>query len=136
MARPKCCRKISGEEPRSVVFKPVGVPVASLEEIVLTMDEFEAIRLADFLGLYHEQAAARMGVSRQTFGRIISSARSKIARVLMEGLALRIAGGAVERCDRRDFCCLCCRHVWDVPAGAGRPDRCPACRSSEICCRR
>jgi predicted DNA-binding protein (UPF0251 family) len=66
-----------------------------LEEVVLTMDEFEAIRLADREGLYHEEAAQRMNISRQTFGRTLEAARYKIARVLTEGLALRIEGGHV-----------------------------------------
>ena len=89
MARPKCCRRIDWE-PDCRIFKPIGVPFSSLEEVVLSMDEFEAIRLADLERLYHEQAAERMGISRQTFGRILESARSKVARVLTRGLALRI----------------------------------------------
>ena len=67
MARPKCCRRIS-EQPACRVFKPAGVPFSIVEEIVLSMDEFEAIRLADLEGLYQEKAAERMNVSRQTFG--------------------------------------------------------------------
>jgi len=79
--------------------------VASLEEIVLSMDEFEAIRLADLNGLYHEQAAGRMNISRQTFGRVIEVARGKVATVLVKGLALRIEGGEIEMAEMRDFGC-------------------------------
>ncbi len=100
MARPKCCRRIHGE-PNCKIFKPVGVPVSSFEEVVLSIDEFEALRLADLERLYHEQAAEKMGVSRQTFGRIIELARSKLAKVLVEGLALRIEGGEVEMAEKR-----------------------------------
>ena len=51
-------------------------------EVLLTLDEYEAIRLADLEGLYQEQAATRMNVSRQTFGRIVEAARRKVADVL------------------------------------------------------
>ena len=64
-----------------------------LEEVVLTIDEFEAVRLADLEGLYQEQAAEKMNVSRQTFGRIIESARKKVAEALVQGKALKIGGG-------------------------------------------
>ena len=66
MPRPFCCRRIAGR-PGASIFKPIGVPVINLEEVVMTLDEFEAMRLADLEGLYHEEAAARMGVSRATF---------------------------------------------------------------------
>ena len=131
MSRPKCCRRV-GAEPTRKVFKPVGVPVASLEEIVLSMDEFEAIRLADLNGLYHEQAAGRMNISRQTFGRVIEVARGKVATVLVKGLALRIEGGEIEMAEMRNFRCQECQHVWDVPYGTGRPAECPACKSKKL----
>ena len=89
MARPKCCRRIDWA-PDCRIFKPIGVPASSLEEVVLSLDEFEAIRLADLERLYHEQAAEKMGISRQTFGRILESARGKVAMFLARGLALRI----------------------------------------------
>lgn len=89
MPRPRTCRRLSGQPP-SRRFKPVGIPAITLEEVRLKPDEFEAIRLADGLGLYHQDAADRMGVSRQTFGRIIAAARGKVARALVEGLVLAI----------------------------------------------
>ncbi len=131
MPRPKCCRRIDGEPPCGI-FKPAGVPAKLLEEIILTMDEFEAVRLADFDGLYQEQAAARMNVSRQTFGRIIAEARGKVARVLVEGLALRIEGGVIDMADGRIFSCRQCGHKWNEPYGTGRPASCPGCRSRNI----
>ncbi len=82
--------------PRVRYFKPQGVPLAELEEVVLAEDEIEAIRLADFEGLYHDEAARRMGVSRPTFGRIIEGARKKTAEAITSGKAMRIEGGAVE----------------------------------------
>lgn len=61
-----------------------------LEEIALDIDEFEAIRLADFDQLYHEDAAKKMKISRQTFGRILQNARKKVAESLIRGKALKI----------------------------------------------
>ncbi len=95
MPRPKCCRHICGV-PDAIYFKPRGIPSAELEEVILTLDEYEAIRLADFEQLYQAQAAIRMNISRQTFGRIIESAHKKIADVLISGKALKIEGGEVS----------------------------------------
>lgn len=95
MTRPKCCRKIACI-PDVNYYKPKGIPSSILDEVVLTLDEFEAIKLADFEGLYQEQAAVKMDISRQTFGRIIDSAHRKIADVLIHGKALKIEGGEVR----------------------------------------
>ncbi len=92
MVRP-CSRRRIMRLPRAVCFRPVGVPVKDLEEVILTLDEFEAIRLADAEGFYQEHAARSMNVSRQTFGRIINSARHKVADILSKGKALRLEGG-------------------------------------------
>jgi len=69
----------------------------ALEEVNLTLDELEAMRLADLAGLYQEDAARKMNISRQTFGNIINSAHKKIADVLLNAKALKIEGGIVER---------------------------------------
>lgn len=68
-----------------------------LEEINLTLDELEAIRLADLDGLYQQDAAKQMNISRQTFGNIIDKAHKKIADVLLNAKALKIEGGVVKR---------------------------------------
>ncbi|PKN37008.1 MAG: hypothetical protein CVU62_13020 [Deltaproteobacteria bacterium HGW-Deltaproteobacteria-2] len=95
MPRPKCRRNIGGM-PDKNYFKPRGIPTVDLEEIVLNLDEFEAIRLADYEQLYQEEAAAKMNISRQTFGRIIEAAHKKIADVLLHGKALKIEGEEVN----------------------------------------
>ncbi len=77
-------------------FKPRGIPLDRLEEVTLKLDEWEALRLADWEGLYQEEAAGRMGISRQTFGNIIESAHKKIADVLLHAKALKIEGGEVK----------------------------------------
>lgn len=92
MARPKRCRRIA-DLPGVTVFEPAGVPARSLVEIVLTVDEFEALRLADYEGLYQKQAAERMGISRPTFGRIVEAARRKVAQGAGRGRCSEDRGG-------------------------------------------
>ena len=131
MARPRNCRRV-GSMPESDYFKPRGIPLSMLEEVILTVDEFEAIRLADLEGLYQEQAAEKMNVSRQTFGRIIDSAHKKVADALVKGKALKIEGGEFEMASMRKFRCYDCQHSWDLPYGTGRPKNCPSCKSGNI----
>ena len=131
MARPINCRRV-GSMPQSDYFKPRGIPLSVLEEVVLTVDEFEAIRLADHEGLYQEQAAKKMSVSRQTFGRIDDSARKKVADALVKGKALKIEGGEFEMAVMRKFRCYDCKHSWELPYGTGRPENCPSCKSGNI----
>ncbi|MBI1933830.1 MAG: DUF134 domain-containing protein [Ignavibacteriales bacterium] len=71
-------------------YKPQGIPLRLLEEINLERDEFEAINLADLENLSHEEAAKKMKISRATFGRIIKSARNKIAESMIMGKAIKI----------------------------------------------
>jgi len=92
MVRPCKCRHISGELGASY-FKPRGIPCSSLIEVTLTLDELEALKLADLNGEYQEEAAKKMNVSRQTFGLIIEKARKKLADAIVNGKALKIEGG-------------------------------------------
>ena len=77
-----------------------------LEEVSLLMDEVETLRLADLEGLYHEEAAQRMGVSRATFGRILDKARRKVAEALLKGKALKIESNANTKGENHEgrFC--------------------------------
>ena len=92
MTRPKKCRHIKCKA-NAYYFKPRGIPLVDLEDVVLSIDELEAIRLADYIGLYHEKAAAEMKVSRATFGRILRQGRKKVSEALIMGKALRIEAG-------------------------------------------
>lgn len=89
MPRNKCFRNIDFD-PKTTYYKPRGIPMRLLEEITLELDEFEAIRLKDYLGLYQDTAAEKMKISRQTFGRILESAHKKIAEALIHGKAIHI----------------------------------------------
>ncbi len=123
--------RIVGGRPITNIFKPAGIPQHELEEVILTLDELEALRLADFEGKHQEEAAKRMGVSRQTFGNIIESARRKVADVLVNGKLLRIEGGFVSLYPQT-FLCLDCRQEWGMPCGIEKPQHCPYCGSANI----
>ena len=99
MSRPLKCRRVCAN-PQIDYFKPRGVPMLGLQEVSLTVDELEAIRLADLEGLYQEDAAAKMDVSRQTFGSIVSRARRKVADALINAKALKVEGGIVKYSDK------------------------------------
>ena len=89
MARPVKCRNIVSQ-PKSYYFKPRGIPLCDLEESTLAADEFQALKYYDLDGKSQIEAAEARGISRQTFGNIIASARRKIAEALVHGKALRI----------------------------------------------
>lgn len=92
MPRPRKCRMVDAK-PGVWLFKPQGIPARLLDEVYLPIEGYEALRLADLEGLRQDEAAAKMKVSRQTFGRILSDARRAVADALIHGLALRIEGG-------------------------------------------
>jgi uncharacterized protein len=126
MPRPKECRKV-GCVPDKNYFKPRGIPASMLEEVVLTLDEFEAIRLADFEGLYQEDGAKKMNISRQTFGRILESAHNKIADVLINGKALKIEGGDVSLDEIQRLRCPHCKKEFNSSITPGEDLICPRC---------
>ncbi len=95
MPRPPNKRWIGRGLP-SNLFHPAGWHRGRREEVALSLDQLEALRLADVVGLYHEEAAKRMGVSRATFGRILAEARRTLAGAVIEGKAIRTGGGAVD----------------------------------------
>jgi predicted DNA-binding protein (UPF0251 family) len=133
MSRPPKCRRVEFM-PEMTYFKPAGIPVVELEEVQLTVEELEAIRLKDLLGLEQEGCAEKMGVSRPTYHRILSSARSKVAEALVEGKAIRVEGGHFQVVMRR-FKCFNCGNQWELPCGVGPRGHeaiCPKCQSSEV----
>jgi predicted DNA-binding protein (UPF0251 family) len=131
MPRPLKCRRVAFV-PGATYFKPAGIPMSSLEEIQLTLEEAEALRLKDLEGLDQETAAAGMNISRSTFQRVLAAARRKIAEALLNGRAVRIAGGNFEMASRR----LRCQHghEWDTSykADDGTPELCPTCNDPGV----
>ncbi len=127
MVRPRKDR-IVNFNPAVSYFKPRGIPMFDLEEVALTIDEREAIRLADLLDLSHEEAGSRMGVSRATFGRIVKKARKTIADAMINGKAINIEGGNYKIVNsERIFRCQGCSYKWQELPGTGRPETCPSC---------
>ncbi len=128
MTRPKCCRQI-GVMPGKTSFQPEGEMNTPFEEVLLTLDEYEALRLADLEGLYQEEAASRMKISRQTFGRIVEAARRKVADVLVHGKALRIEGGPVSLKQGGVVRCPRCRRALGPGCEKHEEMGCPHCGS-------
>lgn len=89
MVRPRICRRI-GFEPNVTYFKPRGIPLRELQEILLAKDEFEAVRLKDLEGFEQGECAKKMRISQPTFHRILLSARKKIANAIITGKAIKI----------------------------------------------
>lgn len=83
-------RRILRNAPRVFYYKPQGIPLRQLEEVILTPDEFEALKLHDYDGLNHTDAAQKMGISQPTFARILDRTYKKIAQAIVQGKAIRI----------------------------------------------
>jgi len=132
MPRPPKCRRVEFL-PDVTYFKPAGIPLRVLEEVRLSVEEAEAIRLKDLERLEQEQGAERMHISRPTFQRVLASARQKVADALLTGKAIRIDGGNFEIASRRFKCFN--GHEWAVPFEAleGAPPKfCPTCETTTI----
>lgn len=128
MPRPRMCRCVRAL-PAVSHFRPCSRRSAG--EVILAVEELEAIRLADFDRKTQEEAADAMRISRQTFGRVIEMARSKVADALVNGKSIVIKGGSYDM-EKREFKCADCGYVWEVPFGTPRPDECPKCNSANL----
>ena len=89
MSRPKLCRKIRFD-PDVIYFKPQGIPMRMLDEIELTTEEVEALRLKNIKNLDQIECAKLMKTSRSTFQRILTLAYKKVTQALVEGKAIKI----------------------------------------------
>ena len=87
LGRKKISRHIEGDH-RRVCFKPCGVHGKDLDKMELDFDEMEAIRLSDYEGLYQQECADKMGISRTTFSRVLQQAHKKISEALLHGKAI------------------------------------------------
>jgi predicted DNA-binding protein (UPF0251 family) len=115
MPRPRICRRV-WLLPNVTYFKPAGIRMNSLEENILTVDEFEAVRLKDLLGFKQEDAAKKMNISQPTFHRLLLSARKKIADALVNGKAIKIEDGIYKMVGlpKRKFKCYDCGFEWEL----------------------
>ena len=99
MSRTRKQKFIEGP-PLFTAFKPMGVSCRKDSYVSLSLDEFEAVRLADYQGLDHAEAAEQMGTSRSTFSRLVMRARHKMAAFMIDGRQLVIEGGNIDfRCN-------------------------------------
>lgn len=133
MPRPVKPRRVE-KVPHVNYFKPTGVPMKHLKEVVISVDEMEALRLKDMEGLEQHQCAEKMGVAQSTLQRILVTARKKMVEAIVEGNALRIEGGAFALSGK--VICKKCRHGWErkekgatgeAGGKADSDDACPAC---------
>ena len=108
MPRP-CKRRRICEMPACEGFGPKGAAAGERPTIVMTLDEYEAIRLIDLEGLTQEQCASQMNVARTTAQAIYNSARVKLAECLVNQKELRITGGDYVLCDESPEKCGCPR---------------------------
>ena len=139
MARPTKWRKIENV-PTIAYFVPSDKEIPEVSENILKLEELEAIRLKDLVGLEQGECADKMEVSRPTFQRILLSAREKIADSLVNGKTIHIEGGNFTQniCPVR---CLVCGNEWldsieNLETINGGSYVCPACGSKEITCGR
>jgi predicted DNA-binding protein (UPF0251 family)/phage FluMu protein Com len=129
MARSKM-QKIVHQPPLFTAFKPMGVMKSNLQALPMSLDEYEAIRLADYLGMDHAEAADEMEISRSTFSRLVEQARKKTAQFLVEGKELYIEGGNVHF--RGNIIrCQDCGHMFNIKIGAPI-SKCPECESVNL----
>jgi predicted DNA-binding protein (UPF0251 family) len=119
MGRPKKCRWVE-TAPGVTFFKPRGIPLRELELAVITVDELEAMRLADYLEMTQEEVAQKMQVSRPTVTRMLARAHRTVAAALVHGKAICIEGGDYRLGQQ----CASCGQWAEVRGG----------ESSPICC--
>jgi len=126
MPRP-CKERYISATPVTTVFQPNGIEQSN-SIIFLTEDEFEALRLADLLGYKQGESAIAMNISRQTFGRILEHAHTKVADALVNGKQIEIGGGKVVHTRRRQIHCAKCQRRWEVPQREVKSFHCPHCQ--------
>jgi predicted DNA-binding protein (UPF0251 family) len=128
MPRPRRFRRIS-QDPQIRCFKPEKEDMDNLNPVELNIDEFEALRLRDYLDVQQKKSAESMGISQPTFHRTLVSARKKISQALIEGKRIIIVGEDYST-DNYRYTCKKCGFKWFSPEK--ERDKCPDCQSSDI----
>lgn len=129
MPRSKKQKMVHGP-PLFTAYKPMGIMKSHLKRLPLALDEYEAIRLSDYMGMNHAEAALEMEISRSTFSRLIEKARKKVALFLIEGKELYIEGGNIHfrgnviRCQN-------CGHMFNINIETSM-SKCPQCNSGNL----
>jgi len=136
MPRPRKTRWIAFS-PGVTYFKPQGIPLFALKEVILTIDELESLRLKYEQDLDQIKAAEKMKVSQSTFQRILNSALRKTSEALIRGKALRIEGGdfKIVKPAKRKLKCEDCKNTWEIAFGTGKRGiemKCPKCKSFNV----
>ena len=142
MPRPRIRRWVRFT-PGVTYFKPTGVRTVDLKEVVLTLEESEAVRLIDFEGIEQGKAGEKMKISQPTLSRLLKSARKKISDAIINGKAIKIQGGTYKMVQPRGrgrmggkFLagpggnCICPKCKYEEPQQRGQPCRtkkCPKC---------
>jgi predicted DNA-binding protein (UPF0251 family) len=129
MARPETNRLVN-KPPLYTNFKPTGVAARYLEKVFLTLDEYEALRLADFKGMSHEEAAEEMSISRPVFTRLIEKARNKLTEFIITGKELVIEGGNIHF-KQNIIRCNSCGQMFIIDIDK-HLDKCPVCGSTDL----
>ena len=111
-------------------FKPTGIAGRYLNNIDMTVDEYEALRLADYVGMSQEEASNEMNISRPTFTRLIEKARHKIVDFIVTGKRLQIIGGNIHF-KQNIFKCIDCEQMFVLDINSS-VEKCPACGSNNI----
>jgi predicted DNA-binding protein (UPF0251 family) len=129
MPKPKKKRQVQ-HPPYVIFFKPQGIPMVHLDQMILTIDEYEAIRLADHEGMKHNEASEMMNISRPTFTRLLNDAHSKVADAIVNGKAVKIEGGNFTFLKNK-LLCNSCNNIWTVSSNSS-PGTCPECNNDDI----
>ena len=130
MARPVNPRKVFSR-PKIKGFIPMGYYASDLETIYLSVEEYESIRLKDYMGLSQLESSEHMGVSRPTLTRIYEKARSKVAEALCEGKQILIQGGNVVYHEEW-FVCSNCESKFNIKGKISGAESCPLCGSKDV----
>ncbi|HOI40206.1 MAG TPA: DUF134 domain-containing protein [Methanobacterium sp.] len=128
MPRPRRFSRILGK-PRVCRFEPDIADADKIEPLMITMEEFESLRLKDYQEIQQKKAAEIMDISQPTFHRTLSSARRKITKALVEGKIIQIKGGDYIM-DKKRYVCKNCGFEWQ--SASKEYNKCPDCDSENI----
>jgi len=125
--------RMVGFLPPVMCFNPAADPLPGNDIVILGIDEWEALRLNDYLGLDQQECARLMNLAQSSFQRILASARMKLACAMVEGKSISIQGGNYHIIGQ--WHCQQCGHEWKFPAGfkSNRLRQCPSCGAEKIC---